>query len=460
MSYYYIKAGGTATGTAGKYGSQKSGSWATAFGGVSEYYGSIRSALSASAPSNGDVFCVSSLHDYTNSGLSDTTTGSANNVAVVCVSDSDVTSLSTGAKETWSHTSSSKWTLGFQYMYGMEILCASAGHLSLANEASSNRRLFVFENCIFRGYASTSILSVGIELCPNSSYYPSVRFLNCTLDLKTYSSNTIYGSVSTPFTIEFIKCTFLAATTTTTPLVSLNYFASDPCYVIFKGCDFTGANRPLQSTSSTLGHKFIQLEQCVEAANTRYTGQNTLSRNVPIRYNWCGPSSGVTSYYTETYRDGSVNAIGTVYRTGGAKYDDSHTYSLKIESGTTVIVNSPLRFKIAEVWLDTTSAKTFTVEFAQNNAATALTTRDFWVDVLHSDDSTPGAHLVTGRVSLLSSGSNHTTSSVTWNGLTNPTKQYTSISSTETGKAGMVTIWGCLNKASVTMYICPKVTVT
>jgi hypothetical protein len=458
MSYYYIKSGGTATGTAGKYASQKSGSWATAFGGVSEYYGSIIAAVTASAPSSGDVLCLSSAHDYTNSGSSSTTTGSANNVAVVCVSDSDVTALSTGAKETWSHTSSSKWTLGFQYMYGVEILCANSGHLSLANEASSNRRLFVLENCIFRGYAGGSIASIGIELCPNSSYYPSVRFIKCTLDLKTYTSNKIYFSVSAPFTIEFIDCTFLAATTTSTQLFG-PYFAYDPLYIVLKGCDLSGANRPLLSTSATLGHSFVQLEQCVEAANTRYTGQNTLSRNVPFRYNWCGPSGGVTNLYSEVYKDGTVDAITSVYRSGGANYATSSPYSLKIASGTTVINMSPLRFKIAEMWLDTASTKTFTVEIAQNNSATALKNNEFWIDVLHSDDSTPDAHFVSSALSILATGTNLATSSETWNGLTSPTKQYVSVSTTQTGKAGMVTVWGCLNKASVTMYACPKVTV-
>ena len=48
MAYYYVKNGGTATGDAGRYATQQTGSFATL--GAANYYNNIEAAILATTP--------------------------------------------------------------------------------------------------------------------------------------------------------------------------------------------------------------------------------------------------------------------------------------------------------------------------------------------------------------------------------------------------------------------------
>ena len=48
MAYYYVKNGGTATGDAGRYATQQTGSFATL--GTANYYNDIITAIAATTP--------------------------------------------------------------------------------------------------------------------------------------------------------------------------------------------------------------------------------------------------------------------------------------------------------------------------------------------------------------------------------------------------------------------------
>ena len=62
-AYYYVKSGGTATGDAGRYTTQQTGSFADL--GAANYYATIDAALDALTPSaGGDFICVSDIHSY------------------------------------------------------------------------------------------------------------------------------------------------------------------------------------------------------------------------------------------------------------------------------------------------------------------------------------------------------------------------------------------------------------
>ena len=61
MAYYYVKNGGTATGDAGRYASQQTGSFAAL--GVGGYYPDLAAAIAATtSPVADDFILVSDLH--------------------------------------------------------------------------------------------------------------------------------------------------------------------------------------------------------------------------------------------------------------------------------------------------------------------------------------------------------------------------------------------------------------
>lgn len=106
MAFFYVKSGGTATGNAGRYASQQSGSFTTL--GAANYYPSILAALSASTPPTaGDVICVSNASAYSDATNSLSITGGTSGVGltVMCVSDAscDQAAIATSAVETYSN---------------------------------------------------------------------------------------------------------------------------------------------------------------------------------------------------------------------------------------------------------------------------------------------------------------------------------------------------------------------
>jgi len=103
MAYYYVKddgtaESGTATGDGGRYTSQKTGDWSTAFTATTEYYASIGAAFAATtAPADGDYILCSDLHDksYDNGG-SPTNDG---DISIISVDDQNCENYKPGAKE-------------------------------------------------------------------------------------------------------------------------------------------------------------------------------------------------------------------------------------------------------------------------------------------------------------------------------------------------------------------------
>lgn len=69
MAFYYVKddgtaESGTATGDGGRYTTQKTGDWSTAFSATTEYYASIGAAVAATTPPTaGDFIFISDLHN-------------------------------------------------------------------------------------------------------------------------------------------------------------------------------------------------------------------------------------------------------------------------------------------------------------------------------------------------------------------------------------------------------------
>ena len=99
MAFYYVKSGGTATGDAGRYATQQTGSFAGL--GVANYYNSLLDAIAATTPlAELDVICCSNLHDFDNfNSIIQCTYPTGAGVRVISVNDVDIESYLKGAKE-------------------------------------------------------------------------------------------------------------------------------------------------------------------------------------------------------------------------------------------------------------------------------------------------------------------------------------------------------------------------
>lgn len=214
--------------------------------------------------------------------------------------------------------------------------------------------------------------------------------------------------------------------------------------------------------------------------NSTEQGVQVVCRNFKMPTSWSGafhsgtPGRGSRfSFYNcdasdTNYRLSIHTAFGTIInentivRTGGAN-DGTTGISWKMVSGADA--EWPLlRLDSDEivVWNDTTgSSKTVTVETVTDN----VTLQDDDIELLVIYYGTSGRPLGTytssGNTNTLSSGTNLTTSSETWTttGLTTPVKQKMSVSFTPQ-ENGFVIAKVNLHKASTTVYVDPKLTIT
>ena len=132
MAFYYIKAGGTATGDAGRYATAQTGSFAAL--GAANYYDSITDANAATtAPAAGDEFRISDLHaeSESNSIAIGIGGGIDNEFNIYSVSDTAIDQYSTGASVTTTGGSADANIDGNTNIFGLNFTLTD--NLALGN---------------------------------------------------------------------------------------------------------------------------------------------------------------------------------------------------------------------------------------------------------------------------------------------------------------------------------------
>lgn len=174
--------------------------------------------------------------------------------------------------------------------------------------------------------------------------------------------------------------------------------------------------------------------------------------------------SGADKYYdfAEYSYEGVNEDDITVYRSGGAS-DGVNGLSVKMASSADVDegvngLDSPPIF----MWNTNTTEKTFTIE-GVFDGATNLQNNEVWMELEYPADNTSGLGAVsTSRCVPLGVPADLSASTETWegtSGFSNENKFKLSVTCTP-GKAGPVTARVYLAKASTTVYIDPKITVS
>jgi len=174
--------------------------------------------------------------------------------------------------------------------------------------------------------------------------------------------------------------------------------------------------------------------------------------------------SADTNYrlWVEDYA-GSIKSETTLVRTGGAS-DGVTGYSFKMT--TTANANAlvaPLVSPEIAIWNDAVgSSKTVTVEIL-HDSATNLTDGEIWLEVEYLGTSGyPLSSFVSdAKADILATSADQATSSETWTttGMSNPNTQKLSVTFTPQ-EAGYFQAKVYLAKASKTVYVCPKLTVS
>lgn len=213
--------------------------------------------------------------------------------------------------------------------------------------------------------------------------------------------------------------------------------------------------------AATSGLMDIQFINCkLPASITLSTAPVTTTQRVALYNSDSGDTGLPTRMEVQTYA-GGIYSETTLVRTGGAS-DGTTTHSWKMvtnanaEFPTIPLISDPIY-----VWNDTVgSSKTITVEIL-HDSATALTDQEIWLEVAYSGTSGFPTASFNSIDDPLSSASDTPDSTETWTttGMSNPNTRKLTYTFTPQ-EIGYVTVKVNVGKASTTVYVDPKATIS
>jgi len=213
------------------------------------------------------------------------------------------------------------------------------------------------------------------------------------------------------------------------------------------------------STSISLGLVRAKLIGCKLPSGKPVLQSSSFVLDHEVIVHSCDTGDGYW-YFEETYLEGQIKQSTAYYL--NATYDGSAGFSAQMVSNTNALDHvRPLRFKLCEVYAD--ANPTLTVELT----GAVLQNDEFWIEIEYPDADDKALRNIddTSRVTYGWSGGNGPgtpanleTSSETWS-TTDLTEQYIE-ETISGGAAGIHTVWACLAKPEITVYVDPDVTVS
>jgi len=438
MAYAYVKSGGTATGTAGKYTTAKTGSWSTAFTNVNQYYNNLQSCLSGASLSSGDVIYISNIHShqYTISAHTSVTT-SIKNIYCYSVNDTDLSIFTVGATEYfyYSGTSSLTVTYGVGYLYGITIRVTHNLNLSLSglNANSDYPTILSYENCTF--LLETSSYSRYLSTAA------SAIFSKCTFNFNSASNSPRY--ISSSSSILFKNCTFIGPSNSNALLIS------SQGQIYCEGCNFHQISRPI-FTAVSYPSSVIIVSKGSESGTYNNPTVTSTSRDKAGKFF----TDNIYSYRRYGFNT-KIEIDPSVYRQGGASWDQETYYSYKVSTSAIG------RFKLCEFYKAPVKNQKLEVYFAHNNLSSLLTNDGVKLEFSYVDGTTyKSVYLYTEDLmqNAFSSYTNLPGSSEIWVGLSGVVyKQQISLVIPSSGVYGLCSVWLKLpSLGTSSVYICPK----
>ena len=338
------------------------------------------------------------------------------------------------------------------YTYGLTFLISSGASAAGMALNSTFRGFAVYEACNFKLMATSggAVISCG-------STGTTIELINCGLLFSEVTQNiTIAGAGAY---LKIRGGSLLAGGTSPTALFKISANA----ILLVEGFDLSNANAAINLVGGTFPavvmFKNVKLPASwsgtlnstapTVASSWRFELNNTDSTNTNYRL-WIKDSFG------------DITSETTLIRTGGAN-NGVTGLSWKFVSTADAKWQCPLVSCEFVQWNSTTGAsKTVTVEIV-HDSVTNLKDSEVWLKVQYlSASGTPlGTFINDGSADILATGADQTASTATWTttGMTNPNKQKLAVTFTPQ-MAGFIHAKVMVAKASYTLYVDPKITVT
>ena len=231
--------------------------------------------------------------------------------------------------------------------------------------------------------------------------------------------------------------------------------------IIIDGVDLSAINTSLFGTAGQNGPMMIvncKLNSSVTFASWSATAQNPSLCHLDVI--GCDYASTPVS----AYKNARLSCAGTLTtdtvkaRSSGAS-DGKQTYSWSITTSSLASALVPFETFEIPVWVDTTGAHTATIEMITDNVV--LTNNDVVCEARYFAAATsPIVTIANGSADPLRVASNLTVSSATWSGSFGTPKPHSISLSFTTALPGYVRLKVLIRKPSLTLNVCPKVTLT
>lgn len=408
----------------------------------------------------GDTIWVSQVHAESTAGA--VTLAFAGTPAtpsrILCGDDAAEPPTALATTATVTTTSGTLVLGGSFYCYGITFTSSSTTTIC----GSSANQVQLYEQCSFR---TTNPGGGGSFLFGSqNNVAQKMRFVDCTFKPNAAGQVwTVYGNA------EICGGSIVSGSTTPTALFALSADRTNGILDV-SGFDFSNLSSSLnlcKGDTAAPGH--IVFRNCKLPAS--WSG-SLVSGTIPgpgPRYEMHNCDSTDTNYrmWVEDYA-GSIKHETTIVRTGGAS-DGTTALSWKmVTSANAEYPTVPLVSPEGSLWNDTTgSSKTLTVEIVHDSQGAGSGSKfqddEVWLEAMALTTSgVPlGAWIDDAKANVLATAANQADSSETWTttGLTTPVKQALSVTFTPQEK-GVVTWRVVCAKASKTLYVCPKATLT
>ena len=342
---------------------------------------------------------------------------------------------------------------GTAYVYGLTFIAcvgsaAAGGVISLV--AASGR--ITTEKCSFQ--IGTSNSSGSVMVAPVSTNTTNTHIIDCTFKF----NNAGHSIIVRQGNIHIKGGSFLAGGVSPTNV----FGASNSGSLLVEDFDLSNLDAAV-NLFQTASDMNCTIRNCKLPASwsgalssgtfTRTSGRHVLNNT---------DSSGTN--YRLWVKDflGDITHETTVIRTGGAN-DGTTGIAWKFVSTANPSWHHPFVSTEIVQWNSTTGAsKTATVEIV-HDSVTNLKDSEVWLEVQYlSASGTPlGTFINDGSADILATGADQTASTATWTttGMTNPNKQKLAVTFTPQ-MAGFIHAKVMVAKASYTLYVDPKITVT
>jgi hypothetical protein len=349
---------------------------------------------------------------------------------------------------------------GTCYVYGITFNVGTgvtSNQLTLG-ESSTNHQ--VLESCGLNIVSTGS--SGGIRL-GNSAIagIASVELINCTIQFGAVGQSLFAcgkgvirgGSAS-------------ASGSDPTNFFSPLHSAGEACDLLVDGFDFSNWGASL---NLVLGGAVVQagravFRNCKLPASWSGLLVSTAFTAMGFRAEMWNCSASDTNYAMRVEdAAGSIRDETTIVHTGGASDGDT-TITWKMASSANaeypvVVLRSP------EIFVPNTTtgaSKTLTVEIAQDGTTTALNDDEIWLEVEYLGTSGFPLALFAddAKADVLATAAAQANSSETWSGLSGTNKKQALAVTLTPQEEGVYIVRVCLAKASTTVYVDPKVTVS